>query len=171
MSDNRGAIAQQVEGAAAHDAAVSGYPLLGAGEARTSLPTAVGNGDVVRTQHDDLGRIVVAPHSPRDLVTHARLALTTTSETTLIAAGGSGIFRDLVMLILSNESASECRVDIRDSTSGTVRLSMDLAADGGGAVIPFTVPLTQGTANNNWTAQLSTAASTVYVTGIAIDQN
>ena len=71
----------------------------------------------------------------------------------------------------SNESATETRVDIRDSTAGTIRYSIDLAADGGGAIVALPVPLTQATANNNWTAQLSGANSTIYVTAIAVDQN
>lgn len=170
MADLQGN-AQPVEGAAAHDAAVSENPVLTGGEARTTNPTAVGDGDAVRSMHDDLGRQVVVPHGVRDLTTHNRIALTTASETTLIAAGGAGVFRDLVMLVVSNESASEVRVDIRDSSAGTVRLSVDLAADGGGAVIPFPVPLTQASANNAWTAQLSGAVSTVYVTAQAVENN
>ena len=160
-----------VEGAAAHDAAVTQNPVLCGGEARTTNPTAVGDGDVVRSMHDDLGRQVVVLHAPRDRTVHNRLALTATTETTLIAAGGGGVFRDLVLLVLSNESATECRVDIRDSTAGTIRLSVDLAADGGGAVVPFPLPLTQSSVNNNWTAQLSAAVSTVYVTAQAVENN
>lgn len=171
VTANAGTGTRTVGGVAAHDAAVSGNPVLGGGEARTSLPTAVGNGDAVRLQCDDLGRQVTAPHAPRDLTTHNRITLANTTETTLIAAGGAGVFRDLVFLSLSNESATEVRVDIRDSSAGTVRLSMDLAPDGGGAVIPFPVPLKQATANNAWTAQLSAAASTVYITAIAVDNN
>lgn len=157
-----------VQGATAHDAAVSGNPFLLAGEARTTTPTAVADGDVVRLQADDQGRLITEPHAPRDLTVHNRITLTTTTETTLIAAGGAGVFHDLVFLSMSNESATEVRVDIADSTAGTDRISMDLAADGGGAVIPFPVPMTQATANNNWTATLSAAVSTVYITAIAV---
>jgi hypothetical protein len=170
MADLQGN-AQPVEGAAAHDSAVAENPVLDGGEARTTLPTAVGDGDAVRSMRDDLGRTVVAPHSVRDRAVGNRITLSSTTETTLIAAGGAGVFRDLIFLVLSNESATEVRVDIRDATSGTVRLSVDLAADGGGAVIPFPVPYPQATANNNWTAQLSAAVSTVYITGMAVENN
>ncbi len=163
--------AAPVEGAAAHDAPVAENPLLEGGEARTTLPTAVGDGDTVRAMRDDLGRAVVAPHGPRDLTLHNRISLTTTTETTLIAAGGAGVLRDLVLVVLSNESATEVRVDIRDSLAGTIRLSVDLAPDGGGAVIPFPAPFKQASANNAWTAQLSAAVSTVYLTAQAVENN
>jgi len=166
MADIQGTT-QPIEGAAAHDAAAADNPVLVGGEARTTIPTAVADGDVVRSMHDDHGRLVVSPHSPRDLVSQNRITLTSTTETTLLAAVAS-VFLDLVLLVLSNESATEVRVDIRDSTGGTIRLSVDLAADGGGAVIPLPVPLPQATVNNNWTAQLSAAVSTVYVTAVAV---
>jgi hypothetical protein len=158
-------------GDVAHDSADSGNPVKVGFKARTSHPTAVANSDRVDAYADDLGRQVVYPIAPRDLVTHNRISLTSTTETTLIAAGGAGVLRDLVFLAMSNESATEVRVDIKDSTTGTTRLSIDLDADGGGAVIPLPVPLTQATANNNWTATLSAAVSTVYITAIAVDNN
>ena len=168
MGDVSGLAAKRIEGAAAHDAAVAGNPLLLGGQARQTLPTAVDDGDVVRQMQDDLGRAVTSPHAPRDLVTHNTITLTSTAETTLIAALAS-TFRDLVMLVISNTSATKVRVDIRDSTGGTIRWSLMVAADGGGAVIKFPVPLTQGTVNNNWTAQLSAAVTDVRVNAIAVD--
>ncbi len=170
MADVSGIAAKKTEGAAAHDAAAAGNPLLNGGEARSTLPTAVADGDAVRQQHDDLGRQVTAPYSPRDLTLHNRLALTSTTETTLIALAAS-TFHDLVFLSLSNESSTEVRVDIRDDTAGTIRFSIDLAPDGGGAIIKFPVPLTQAIQGDNWTAQLSAAVSTVYITAIAIKNN
>lgn len=158
-------------GRAAVGAAVSGNPVLIGCEARDTQPAAVDDGDVQLIQCDDRGRVITSPHCPRVLIAHNRIALTTTTETTLIATGGSGIFRDLFFLVASNEGTSEVRVDIADSTGGTDRLSLDLAANGGGAVLNMVVPLTQGTANNNWTATLSAAVSTVYLTAIACNHN
>ncbi len=170
MADISGIAAKNVEGSVAHDSAVVGNPVLGGGEARTTLPTAVADGDAVRQMHDDLGRQVVYPFVPRDLIIHNRITLTNTTETTLIAQAAS-TFHDLLFLSLSNESATEVRVDIRDDTGGTVRFSIDLAPDGGGAIIKFPVPLTASATNDNWTAQLSASVSTVYITGIAIKGN
>lgn len=158
-----------IAGDVAHDAADSGNPVKIGVVARTANPTAVANGDRVDIYGDDKGRLVVQPFVSRDLIVHNRITLTNTTETTLIAAGGAGVFRDIVGLVISNESATEVRVDIRDSSTGTVRLSLDVAADGGGGVISLPVQLTQASANNAWTAQLSAAVSTVYVTALAIE--
>ena len=170
MSDVSGIAAKNIEGAVAHDSAVVGNPVLSGGEARTTVPTAVADGDAVRQMHDDLGRQVNYPFAPRDLIVHNRIALTGTGETTLIALAAS-TFHDVVFLAFSNESSTEVRVDIRDDTGGTIRFSIDLAPDGGGAIVKFPVPLTQALTGDNWTAQLSVAATTVYVTGIAIKGN
>jgi len=159
----------QVVGNIAHDTGDAGNPVKVGGVARTANPTAVAAGDRADVFMDVRGRLVVTNDAPRERRVVGRLALTTTTETTLIALGGAGVFRDLSMLLLSNESATEVRVDIRDATAGTPVISFDLAPDGGGAVMPFPVPLPQATANNNWTAQLSAAVSTVYITAIAIE--
>jgi hypothetical protein len=156
-------------GDVAHDGVDSGNPVKVGFVARTAHPTAVAALDRVNGYADVFGRQITYPVAPRELSTHNRLALTDANETTLIAAGGAGVFRDIVWMMFSNESATETRVDIRDSTAGTIRLSIDLAADGGGAVVPLPVPFKQATANNNWTAQASGAVSTIYITAIAVD--
>lgn len=161
----------QVVGSVAHDAADAGNPIKVGAVARTTLPTAVAGGDRVDLFADDLGRIVTYDVAPRDRIVHNRIALTDTTETTLIAAGGAGVLRDLVDLTISNESSSQVRVDIRDATAGTVRYSVALAASAGGVSKTFRVPLTQAAANTAWTAQLSTAVSTVYVNAEAVEQN
>ena len=162
---------KNIEGQVAHDDAVGGNPVLTGLEARTTLPTAVGDGDAARALADDLGRAIAYPIVPRDLIVHNRIALTTTTETTLIAAGGAGVFRDVIQIVVHNSSSSVVAIDFRDATGGTIRHTAVAAADGGGAVIPFKIPLTQAVANNNWTAQLGTAVSTVYITAIAAEQN
>lgn len=170
MSDVSGLAAKKSEGAAAHDAPVAGNPFLNGGEARTTLPTAVADADAVRAMHDDVGRQVIYPFAPRDLIVHNRIALTSTTETTLIALAAS-TFHDLVFLSFSNESSTKVRVDIRDDTAGTIRYSITLAADGGGAIVKFPVPLTQALQGDNWTAQLSASVSTVYITAQAVKNN
>lgn len=161
------ALNAQVVGNIAHDSADSGPPVKVGGVARTANPTAVTAGDRVDLYMDKLGRPVVTPIAPRErVISSGRISLTTTSETTLVAAGAAGVFRDMVMLMLSNESATECRVDIRDVTAGTIVLSMDLAGDGGGMVAPFRLGFPQTTAASAWSIQLSAAVSTVYATAL-----
>lgn len=172
MGDVTGIAAKNIEGAAAHDAPASGNPVLQGGEARTTNPTAVADGDVVRQMHDDLGRSVTAPHAPRDLTVHQRTVITGTGETTILATGGSGVFRDLVHVVVSNSDGNNLAiVTFRDSTGGTIRLEVAAAKLGGGATITFPVPLKQATANNVWTAQLNVATTSIHITVVAIENN
>lgn len=142
-----------VQGGVAHDAADAGNPVGIGLQARTTNPTAVADADRARAIADKIGRQVVVLSQVRELVTEGAVALTNTTETTVIAAGGSGVFHDLTLLVLSNTSTGALRCDIRDSTGGTVQFPIMLAP-GGGAVIALPVPYRQGTANNAWTAQL-----------------
>ena len=165
------ALNAQVVGTVAHDSPDSGNPVKVGGVARTANPTAAAAGDRVDIFCDDLGKPVVYPIAPRDrIVAVPRLSLTNATETTLIAQS-AGVFRDLVQLILSNESATEVRVDFRDTTAGAVAFSIDLYPDGGGAVIPFRVPWPQTTVNTNWTVQCSTGVTTVYVSALFAENN
>ena len=153
-----------VQGDTADDSAdSSGNPVKIGGVARTTNRTAVANGDRVDAAFDDMGRQIVTIGQPRDLTTHARTSIASASETTILSAGGAGVFHDVTMLILTNESNAALEIDIRDSTAGTIRLTINLAPKGG-AVIPFPRPLTQATANNNWTADAnSTSAYNVFI--------
>jgi hypothetical protein len=153
----------------AHDSPDTGNPIKIGGKARTTDPAAVANGDRADAYFDKLGKQVVMPMAVRERKIKNRIALTTTTETTLVAAGGSGIFRDLSHLSCSNEGATEVRVDIRDAAGGTVWASYDLAPDGGGFVNNYSTPLPQDTANSAWTAQLSAAVSTVYCNVAAVE--
>ncbi len=155
-------------GKAAHDAVTSGNPVVIAGRAKNTNPTSVADGDVSFLNTDLAGRAVVAM-SDRALVTRsATITLTTTTETTLLATGGAGVFHDLTMLVISNTSATAVRVDIRDATAGTIQFAVAIAANGG-AVIPFgACPLNQTTAANNWTAQLSAAVTDVRILVVAM---
>lgn len=157
----------QVQGAAAHDAAAAGNPLLAGGEARTTNPTSVGDGDAVRLRTDKSGRLVTCHSQARDLLAQNTITLSSTTETTLLAAGGAGVFHDIVGLVLTNTSGTAVRVDFRDATGGTVRFSLFLAANGGGGLPPMVVAWPQTTANNNWTAQLSAAVTDVRIAILA----
>jgi hypothetical protein len=172
MGDVSGLAAKQIEGAAAHDAPVVDNPLLGGGEARTTLPTAVGDGDAVRAMHDDLGRRVTSPHASRDLTVDQQTTITDTTETTILAAGAAGVFRDLVHIIVSNDdNNNEATVTFRDDTGGTVKLKQAAARSGGGYSLEFPRPLKQGTAARVWTAQLDVATTSIHITVIAVENN
>lgn len=153
-----------VQGNVAHGSSDSGNPVKVGAVARTANPTAVTDGQVSRLMTDDLGRLVVVSDHVRDLNSTAALTLSaTTTETTLISAGGSGVFLDLQVLLILNTSATAVRVDIRDATGGTVRLAVYIpAGDSRGFILPgITWP--QTTANNNWTAQCSASLSDIRI--------
>lgn len=154
-------------GDVASGASDSGNPVKQGAYAVTALPTAVTNAQRVNLVADKFGRQVVLPYSIRDLTTIGTVTLTTTTETTVLTAVAS-TFLDVTALQLSNASNTGVRVDIRDSTGGTVRFSFYLAASGGGVAQSFTVPVPQATVNNNWTAQLSAAVTDVRVTLVSV---
>ncbi len=159
-----------VQGEINHDAAANTtQPILLGGEARTTLPTAVANGDLVRLQTDDFGRLVTSPHSPRDLVRKQHTVITAATETT-IATAVSATFLDLIGLMISNSAAAEALVEISDSTTGANVLVFDLAAGGGGVALNFSAPIPQTTVNNNWTATVTPASSSIYITAITVDR-
>lgn len=67
--------------------------------------------------------------------TPVRLALTNTTEQTLIAAPGTGSHLVVYGLYGSNEGASLSRMDLKDGS--TSLFSFAMAANGGGFALPF----------------------------------
>ena len=162
----------QVVGAVAHDSADAGNPIKIGCHARTTNRTAVADADRADIVCDDNGQLVVTHIAPRDRVVRSGVVtLTNTTETTLIAAGGAGVFRDLTYLKCTNNSATLVRVDLRDATAGTVIDSWALAASGGGFNLAWSVPYAQATANNNWTVQLSGSVTDVRCSAQAVEKN
>lgn len=146
-----------VQGMAAHDAAVSGNPVLQGLEARTTLPTAVGNGDAVRAMADDNGRQVVTPVAPRDLVGMSPLSLTVSTTTTLLPAGGAGVLRDIIGFVVTNPSSvSQALVILYTangsgtSLSGMTEIFYAELSPSGGLVYTPSVPIPAAAANKPW---------------------
>lgn len=150
-------------GNVAHDAADSGNPIKIGGKARTTNPTAVADADRVDGTFDKIGRQVVTIGHVRELVAQNTITLANTSEATLLAAGGAGVYHDLTHLTITNSSASAVVVYLRDATAGSIIDNIAIAA-GGGITKTYTRPWKQTTANSNWTAQLSGSVSSVYIT-------
>lgn len=162
----------QVVGSVAHDGVDAGNPVKIGCHARTTNRTAVADADRADVVCDDNGQLVVTPMAPRDRVVRSGVVtVSTTTETTLLAAGGAGVFRDLTYLKCTNNSATLVRVDLRDATAGTVIDSWALAASGGGFNLAFSVPYAQASANNNWTIQLSGAVTDVRCSCQAVEKN
>lgn len=92
-------------------------------------------------------------------------AVTDGSSTSLVAAQGSGIRFCATTVIVSNSSATNVTVDLRDGTGGAVIATIPAAANMGGAVIPLQVPLCTS-ANTALAVDPSASASTVTTTAI-----
>lgn len=161
-SDNT-AIANWGQGATG-SAVPSGAQYLG-GLAKTALPTAGSDGNLTGAMVDKFGRQVILPQTIRDLIgTQTTTISASTSETTIVTAAAS-TFNDLMMLIISNTSAStNTRIDFRDTTGGTVLFSLE--SIGGAAPIGFAlggVAIPQTSVNTNWTAQCATSTTDVRI--------
>lgn len=161
---NAGTFAVQAAGDVAHDGVDSGAPVKMGAQAITALPTAVAAADRTNLVADKFGRQIVSPVTVRDLVgTQTTTISASTSETTIVTAAAS-VFNDLVMLVVSNTSAStNTRIDFRDTTGGSVLFS--LQSLGGQPPVGFAlpVPIPQSAVNTNWTAQCATSTTDVRI--------
>jgi hypothetical protein len=93
----------QVQGKAAHDAAVSGNPVLLGIEARRARMTAVSaDGDLVRMAGDRYGRVQVAGVD----LSIAAVQATASGDTALIAAPGAGNRLKVLRVEISNSHSS-----------------------------------------------------------------
>ena len=103
-------------GDVAHDGVDSGNPVSVGGIARSAL-TSVAALDRVKAIFDLQGRQIVRANVPRGLRIKNTITLTSTTETTLLAAAAA-TFHDLTKLWICNTSATAVRVDFRDTTAG-----------------------------------------------------
>ena len=139
-------------------------PVTTGGLAKTGNPAVVDDGDVVDTLHDKLGKLIAIP-AIRVLKAIQTTTITGTSETTIVTAGGAGIFKDLYRLVVTNTSATATSVTIKDATAGTTCYVLALpaastvgfSADAGSAAI-------QSAAANNWTATVANAVTSIVIT-------
>lgn len=116
-------------------------------------PTAEVGGDVTNFRADDIGRQITRPMQVRDLIATAYVSVANGTETTLLAAGGAGVFHDLIKVVLSNNSTAAVGVDIRCTTAGNIVFHYEIPANG---VVgeSLAVPWPQDATNNNWTIDL-----------------
>lgn len=96
--------------------------------------------------------------------------ITGTSETTIVTAGSSGVFRDLFMLLLTNSSATATVVTIKDATAGTTVMTLAVPA---GQTVGYTLPACdaarQSSSANNWTATLGTSVTSLFVSAFYVE--
>jgi hypothetical protein len=150
-------------GVTLHDSADDGdAPLKVGGVAVQANPTAVAGGDRVRFTADDLGRQITRPVQVRDLIKTAYVTEDEVGEVVLLA-GASGEYHDLIYVLAANESTAAINLDFRQTTGGTVQMSLEVPANGT-AGVSLAVPIPQDHADATWTVQNSAAdnSTTVY---------
>lgn len=154
-----------VAGGVASGAADSGNPVKIAGVARNAAPAATSNGNRIDLYSDLAGRPVVTVGAPRELKAWQQTTITSSAaETTIVTAGGSGVFNDLTSLTFSNSSATATLITLKDSTAGTTRSIISLAG-GQNLVIPMVDGNgVQSSSNANWTVTCGTSVASIYVT-------
>ncbi len=158
-------------GAAAGDVASgstdSGNPVKIGGIAKTSTPTAVSDGQRVNALFSKTGKQIVEGNLRENKVVEQTALSNTTVETTIAAAGGSGVFKDLYGLILANTGATSTKVTIRDDTAGTIRAILYVpAGETRGFMLPDDSGIPQAVANKPWTAQCASATTAMEVTAL-----
>lgn len=143
-----------------------GNPVKIGGIARKTNPTAYNDGERANMGLDSLGRMITRPVQVRGLVATAYASIANGTETTLLAAGGAGVFHDLIYVMGTNNSDIAVSVDIRSVTAGNIETTLRIPANGTtGVSLP--VPIPQGNANNNWTADLpDVTGTTVTLSGL-----
>lgn len=146
--------------AVAHDGADSGNPHKIGAKATTSLSglTLVANADRTDLFAGVDGALITRPHCNLEDIVTGNANNTDGSSTQCIAAQAAGIKTYLTSVVLTNTSASDIYVEIKDGT--TTKITLPLPA-GGGCVYNPPVPI-PGTAATAWNFDASAAATTVY---------
>jgi len=159
-----------VAGVVASGTAVSGNPLLSGARAATTIPTAVSDGAAVALMASKDGKLVTADGGGRELRKNQNTIITaSTSETTIVTAGASGVFNDLYGLILANTGSTTTKVDIRDATGGSIIMTIEVPTlDTRGFMLSGGSATPQTIAANNWTAQCGSSTSSLQVTAFYI---
>jgi hypothetical protein len=149
--------------------ATSNNPVKVGGTGKTANPTAVTDGQRVAAVFDKQGKQVVVG-AIRNLKAVQKTSITTTSETTVVTAGGAGVFCDVYAIVVTNKSATAVFVDFKDATAGTTRMTLSAPSnDTRGFTVPVDSAMVQAVANNNWTATVSAAVTSIEITVLYVN--
>lgn len=157
-----------IGGLTASGSSLAVAPITVGGLAKTANPTAVADGQVVNSLHDKLGKQVVVG-SIRDLKADQQTSISSSvTETTIVTAVAS-TFLDLYGLIITNTSATVCKVTIRDDTAGTIRAVLEIpATETRGFMLPESGGLKQAVVNKPWTATCGTSVATIEISALFV---
>lgn len=157
--------ASNTAGDVAHDGADSGNPVKVGGKAVNAEPTAVANNDRANFITDLVGKQIVLPYcNPENLISGKTSDITGTSDTSLIAAQGSGVRIYVTSIMVTNSHATVGTwVNVKD---GSTTIYTGYAAPvGGGFVVPLPTPL-KLTANTALNVACETTGANVRASAI-----
>jgi hypothetical protein len=149
---------------AATGAAVPANGLLSCARAATANPSDATGGNLTAVMSDKAGRLAVTPYHVRDLVGIQQTAVSATSATTIITAGSSGVFNDLVSLTITTAGAAAQTITISDGTNNRFILNYPNAALAPGAPCHLTFPaaIPQSASATAWTVTQSASTACEY---------
>lgn len=126
------------------------------GIARTTNPTALGNGQPSKPSFDDLGRQLTRPFQVRDLITTAIAILSTGTAATLVT-GVSGAFLDLKQISFANNSGASASVAILDESTTVRTIQVPVSST---VHLSFDPPLKQNATGVNWNIDMEDITGT-----------
>jgi hypothetical protein len=138
--------------------------LVGA-RAANANPTSATNGQLQAPLCDLSGRLITTPLNYRTLISWTPTTISATGATTIAAAAGANIFRDLCALVITTAGLAAQTITISDGTlSWIIDYPNATLAPGTPFIIQFgDVPLRATTANVAWTANQSVATTCHYL--------
>jgi hypothetical protein len=118
---------------------------------------------------DHAGRLVFSEgHTRENCASQYTSIAASTAETTIVTAGGAGVFNDLTGLIVTTTNAVAATLTFRSATGGATIFVLDYpntsAIPNVPFVLDFTPPMSQAVANANWTVQASANAGAFKIT-------
>jgi len=150
----------------AHDGVDAGNPVKVGGTAKTSLPASVADADRTNAVFNKNGAQTVISALREQRGSQITTITSSTAETTVITADAT-YFLDLYGLIVTNTSATACKITIKDATAGTTRMVLQVpATETRGFMLPADAGHKQATVNNNWTVTCGTSVADIVVTAL-----
>lgn len=148
----------------AHDAADAGGSIKAGAKATTSMSgrTAVADADRTDLVGDTQGALITRPYCSLEDIVSGNASNTDGTSTSLIAAQAAGVKTYITSITITNTSASNIYVELKDNT--TVKYTFPVPANGG-VTHNFIVPL-GGTAATAWNFDPSAAATTIYCSAV-----
>jgi hypothetical protein len=155
-----GSVSTLTGGGVAHDSADSGNPVKVGAKAAATLSTAtlVAAADRTDMIGDLDGALIVRGNYALGDLVNGNASNTDGTSTSVLASGGAGVKHYITDVTITNTSASNIYVELKDNT--TVKWTFPVPANGG-VTHHFASPLA-GTAATAWNFDPSAAATTVY---------